>query len=740
MKRFLKVLKITLISLFFILVLALFVAPRWARSYIEKNSQELIGRKVDVGLIRINYFKMALKISDFILYEENGIDAFVSFKTFYVNVQLWPALRGEYEVAEFLLDSPQISVVNLGEHFNFDSLSSNAAADTTQEEQAAPEDSVSAPLKIKLRNFKISGGSFTYTDIPQDYSHTISNLGLALDEFSWDNENAEADIALNFEPQGELLITADVNPVEQRYKLVLVLKELALEQFSPHLKAYLASSGIEGLYSNHIDINGSLKNTNDIVLSGNIELKDFVLNDADTNAVFKQALLRVELDSIDLGNQYFGVGDVLISGTEVYADLYDDYTNFDLLLQPMAKDTLQDTLAQEAEEPEDSTSSEDASFYRLNHLAFEKGSVFFTDHTLNRPFKYEVSDVALEVSNVSPLAQEVPVSYALVLNKAGKLKGDAQLNMMAPANLSYSAELRDLNLNSFSPYTEYYIARPVKRGHFEFVGDAAMSEHQFKAQNSLRINDIEMGSKTDDDPELKLPINLALAILKDKNGDVIIDLPMTGDPSDPDFNVGKIIVKTLTNFVVKVASAPFAVVGDINGVDPERLKEIPLAFGQSVLQEKERETLRQIALALEAKPELRFHFTLEEPIALEKQWLAMQRVKQDYLKSIGIAEEDMFDEMEHLDVRDDSLMAYTFAISGADSLSSFEEQCLSVVGEEQLAQVQQTLSTQRKLALNTYLLDSLQVDSSSVVVRQADLVNAQLELTQPRFNVEVSIK
>ncbi len=63
----------------------------------------------------------------------------------------------------------------------------------------------------------------------------------------------------------------------------------------------------------------------------------------------------------------------------------------------------------------------------------------------------------------------------------------------------------------------------------------------------------------------KLPVRLAVALLKDRKGEIHLDLPLTGQIDDPKFSVWGIVVKIIVNLLVKAATSPFALLGAIFG-------------------------------------------------------------------------------------------------------------------------------------------------------------------------------
>lgn len=743
MKKAGKILLIILLSFLGLIAIVLFTAPRAAQSFINENSKEMLGRQIDVGKIRLNYVTLALKIDDFTMYEVNDTDVFVSFDRFKVNLQLIPSLKGNYTISSFLLDDFEVNVQTDGEHFNFDDLV--AETDTTVVIEEPVDTMPPQEICFSLNNFVIKGGNISYYDSKEDIHHQLSNFGFVIPEFYWDNKvSSPASLNFKFEPQGELNLRADVDYATKSYRLTARIIDLALEQFSVYLKPMLASEGIVGTLNSEIHVNGSIEHPSNVVVSGQTELSDFMLRDANGDSIFQNALLGLYLDSINIANNYYGVRKLLISAPWVNVALYKETNTFDKLFAPMMEAMEDDSLAVQSGETDDTVEVVPV-YFRVDTILLEKGAVFLADHSLNRPFIYGVTSIHTLVTNITHDADNVPVNYSLVLNRDGKLSGDVGFSMAHPGVFTYDGVLAGLNLTSFSPYSEFYVARPINRGNFQFKGEACLTEDEFVAENNLRINDIEMGEKISDAPTVNLPINLALGILKDKNGDVEVDLPMSGDPSDPDFSIGKIVVKTLTNFIVKVASKPFDIVADIDGVDPERLQELPLVFSNFELSKDNKERLDEIALALEKKPELMFRLTLEVPIKKAEEALGIYIVKKRYIAAqkgdeTYETESEWYDAIKKLKNKNEDFLSYVSQNTSISPDSALYQRCIDIVGKDKVKQGIITLTNKRHEVITSYLYETLKVDKSSVEVCNADIFNQRIEVEKPRYRVEVSVK
>ena len=97
-------------------------------------------------------------------------------------------------------------------------------------------------------------------------------------------------------------------------------------------------------------------------------------------------------------------------------------------------------------------------------------------------------------------------------------------------------------------------------------------------------------------------------VVKDKNDKIQFDIPVTGNPSDPDFKLLPIIWNTFVKFIAKAASEPMSAVSSLAGTNPEDLEKMDFNYGQKSLNDKQKQTLDQIAEICKSKPALYFSF------------------------------------------------------------------------------------------------------------------------------------
>ncbi len=134
-----------------------------------------------------------------------------------------------------------------------------------------------------------------------------------------------------------------------------------------------------------------------------------------------------------------------------------------------------------------------------------------------------------------------------------------------------------------------------------------------------------------------LPVKLAVALLKDRNGDIHLDLPVTGSIDDPKFSVWQVVVQILGNLIAKAATSPFALLGGAFG-GGEELQYLEFDYGRTTISEQSAKKIEVLATALSEKPSLRLeiagHVDLEADREGLKQYLLQRKVKAQKLDDL----------------------------------------------------------------------------------------------------------
>lgn len=731
MKRLSKK-KIILLSIFTILFFFLFFLSSIVKSYVVNNFVELTGRKLEISELHFNYIKVSVRIKGLKLLEQDASNEFVSFNELYVNVSPWKLISGEYAVSQIYLDGLNVSVIQDSVGFNFDDL---ITSDETTIVDSTTIDEEKSDLKFAIHDIKFSNGYIVYKDIEKRNKLDLNNINLELPLIAWNNKKSEMGVNFSLGKEGNVSIIADVDHSTERYVIDLGVSSLDISPFVAYLKDYMHVSEMYGKLNTQIKIDGSMVDFMDVYLKGKVKMNDFVLKDTEGNKFLGSQSTIVGLDSMHVGSSYYEIGKIVLTKPEIYAALFKEKSNFESIFAPVMEVDSVNIAIDTLEKKEESEL-----FYSIDSLVVDKGFVEFADHTLNRKFIYDINDIKLNIGRITDKANEIPLNYSIDLNGEGHSEGNVTFSLKNVHNFKFDGTLDRLDLTSFSPYTEFYIARPIKQGEFNYDWSIVMKPKKLINTNKINISEFDFGDKTNDPNTIKAPVRLALYLLKDKNDQINFDLPVSGNPNSPDFKLGKIIWKTLMNFLVKTAAKPFGILGNLAGTNPESIEKMPFEIAQDKLNDNEKLTLHKIATILTKKPELKFTFTQETNIDDEKKMIALRECVSKYFESRALPKRYLVGN-ELLNWTNSSIEFQNFITKDSTDLDlSVEEKCIRFIGNEKLIGYTDSILLNRNNGVRVYLKDSLNVSNQNFEVRTADLRNLSEQQRKPKYRVEVSLK
>jgi hypothetical protein len=277
---------------------------------------------------------------------------------------------------------------------------------------------------------------------------------------------------------------------------------------------------------------------------------------------------------------------------------------------------------------------------KFGPISLVNGKVLFSDHFIQPNYSADLSELTGKLSQFSSQAQDGVVQLA-DLNMTGRAEGTASLEITGRVNplakplaLDIKGRVRDLELPPLSPYAIKYAGYGITRGKLSVdVNYAVQPDGQLTANNNIVLNQLAFGDKVDGAPN-SLPVKLAVALLADRNGVIDINLPISGSLNDPQFKLGAVVWKVITNLIVKAITSPFSLLaGAFGGDGGEELSSVAFAPGSSALSAQAIQGLDKIAKALTDRPALAMTVTGTSSLEVER-----EAVKAERLKSMLLAE------------------------------------------------------------------------------------------------------
>ncbi|APW43973.1 hypothetical protein RS694_16490 [Rhodoferax saidenbachensis] len=281
-----------------------------------------------------------------------------------------------------------------------------------------------------------------------------------------------------------------------------------------------------------------------------------------------------------------------------------------------------------------------APIVKMGPISLVNGKVYFSDRFIQPNYSADLSELTGRLSQFSSQTTDGAVQLA-DLDIRGRAEGTAALEITGKVNplakplaLDIKGRVRDLELPPLSPYAIKYAGYGITRGKLSVdVQYTVLPNGQLTASNQIVLNQLSFGDKVEGAPN-SLPVKLAVALLADRNGVIDLNLPISGSLNDPQFSIGPVIWKVITNLVVKAITSPFSLLANaLGGGGGESLSSVEFAAGSSVLTPAAQQGLDKVVQALLDRPTLQM--TVQGTASLEAERDALKRER---LKTLVLAE------------------------------------------------------------------------------------------------------
>lgn len=196
-------------------------------------------------------------------------------------------------------------------------------------------------------------------------------------------------------------------------------------------------------------------------------------------------------------------------------------------------------------------------------------------------------DVRLQVEGVSPVR---------VTGTLNPLQKEAYSKLVVTSE--------GVDLSPLGPYAGKFLGYGLQKGKLDLDLEYTVVNRALTSTNVVRVNQLTLGEKTDSPDATKVPVRLALALLQDREGVILLDVPVEGNLDDPEFRLGKVIWRTVLNVLVKVATSPFSALASLVGGGEADLSTMEFTPGTAEPLPAAKERIALLARSLSQRPAL----------------------------------------------------------------------------------------------------------------------------------------
>ncbi|MFI3137589.1 MAG: DUF748 domain-containing protein [Methylococcaceae bacterium] len=416
-------------------------------------------------------------------------------------------------------------------------------------------------------------------------------------------------------------------------ELQTTLNKLELKPFQDYLNDYLRADIIDGALNTSVKITLNKTATNgDLSLhaKGNASVKQLLMRDPILNKdLIKWQSVTADAIDFDLAKLQLNVGHVLLQAPYARVTIKKDRSlNFDDLIVKRATPDITPAPITSKKSP--------VPQYKIEAITIANGSSDFSDFSLILPFVVQLNAMDGGIKRIS--SEQKKLSDFTLVGKVFDLSPMEMEGKFSPdlSELDIGMHFKGMPLPFISPYMVEFAGYKIEKGKMSLDLLYKISDRKLVAENNMVLDQLTLGEKIENPKATSLPLNLAISLLKDADGKIAINLPLTGSLDDPQFSVMDLAFDALMNMITKTISSPFKVLGSLMGSDAD-LSQVSFKEGSEALTPEQENQLLALAKGLAQKTDLSVE--IKGSAYSTQDWPAMQDdALLEQLKAIKAAE------------------------------------------------------------------------------------------------------
>lgn len=280
-----------------------------------------------------------------------------------------------------------------------------------------------------------------------------------------------------------------------------------------------------------------------------------------------------------------------------------------------------ETTEQVESTPEDSTA---LTFAVAKLLLSDTAHIQINDQSVSPAFVQNISIETLQAGPFDSRDNSLESRFELVAKDDNYLKIEAKGHARPFAdklNALFSANINELDLPSVSPYVKDGLGFEMKTGQLDVGVEVTIEDGEIDGETKLFLRGVDMSSADEvEQGTLKegkaMPLNYALGLLKDDQGNINLGVPLRGNVAEPSFGVESFLGLVLKKAAMSQAKSylmttfvPYASVVSVAISGAEYLLKVkfePLMFQNGIVEltEENQQYLSELVLLMQDKSEL----------------------------------------------------------------------------------------------------------------------------------------
>lgn len=500
-------------------------------------------------------------------------------------------------------------------------------------------------MNVQLNRFSLDGLEVGISDQSTGAPVTLDIVKgfVTMKNLSGDvNKTVPMEAGFGFKQGGSFNVDGTVNPGKASGKLNIKLAGLSLKPFTPYINRYAKLN----LQSGAASTRGALmfaqaQGKMGIDFNSGFSVDNLVITEEETGDPFMGwKKLSSENLKFKLNPNRLHMNELVAENLFGKVIIFEDKTiNLKRILRsPEPKDAAAAKASGPAPAKTEKPDEAEAFPLAIERLRIINAYAEFADHSLKPQFAtrmHDLSGVVTGLSNDQATVALVELDGKVDEFGSARVRGSVQ-PFRATDFTDLKLTFRNLNMANLTPYSGRFAGRKIDSGKLSVDLEYKIKQRQLAGENTVVINKLKLGERVASPEAVNLPLELAIAILEDKNGIIDLALPVSGNLDNPEFSYGRIIWKAISNVLTKVVTAPFRALGNLLGIRSEKLEDVEFDFGTATLLPPEQEKLKDIGEALAKRPALTLSVSPAYDLKNDTRAIQELRIRRDVARSMGL--------------------------------------------------------------------------------------------------------
>jgi len=204
---------------------------------------------------------------------------------------------------------------------------------------------------------------------------------------------------------------------------------------------------------------------------------------------------------------------------------------------------------------------------RIDRITFVDSRLNFTDLFIKPNYTADVKELQGAVTGLSsePSSRATvdlkgswdSSSPVIIAGTVNPLRGDLFADI--------GARGEKIELTKLSAYSARYAGYGIKEGSITLDVKYHVENGKMEGRNKILIDQLAFGEKVESPDATSLPVLFAVNLLKDANGRINLELPISGSLEDPKFEFGALVGQVVSTLFKKIVTSPFSLLAGVFG-------------------------------------------------------------------------------------------------------------------------------------------------------------------------------